>query len=604
MASDSIQVQREASALPWVHDVCFLELPESFYTVADDVVALLDVINRWLESLGDGRRGIPKELLFWLRHAEGGMTTQRIQDLFLLIRSYCHLLESRAISKVVIIRRFDSAWEDAVLTATARSRGIDVETLGPRLSTILQGTRGRLRPFVTEPYYLASALWTKLSQGMRGPAGGERSPVAVVLQLCSSAPKHVVQLVPLMKALAGKGCEVVALCWGAHRGATELRKHGLDADELERWVPVTAMAGSLMRAWRTRRVAAARWKEIAVDPRMQYRAVPTADLLWPSVSHFFMAEAPRRYRLMVASRRYFERRSPVAMKFWTLVFPEATVPFRSLERKRPLVFHWAGPLNSADNPYQHHAIEPDLVMADSPKQAAVLAEMGFRRDRITVVGQAFEGTVKDFGARYSQAESRSHLKIPPTYSVCLFYDPGYLLRGYLAASEQAPLTECLLKVAREHPSVALMIKPHPGHHPGMLESQLRVWSLPNVFMFDRLMLPYHCLNASDLVITKLSAIGVEAMYLERPVVSPILDGERRFRFYEDAAEYVSSTQELESLTGRLLGSDSERAAWTAVRRSAAARYAAERRGRSDESAFELGAEAVANLIARGKRMND
>ena len=45
---------------------------EVFRNVADDVIGFLKIINRWLESFADAQSGIPKELLYWVQHYEGG----------------------------------------------------------------------------------------------------------------------------------------------------------------------------------------------------------------------------------------------------------------------------------------------------------------------------------------------------------------------------------------------------------------------------------------------------------------------------------------------------------------------------------------------------
>ena len=92
VASDDLRVHLEMEKYPWVAEVCYLEQMESFYAVAFDVIKYLELINQWLESLGNDPKGIPQELLYWIRHCEGGKTTQRIQDLLLLIRSYQYLI--------------------------------------------------------------------------------------------------------------------------------------------------------------------------------------------------------------------------------------------------------------------------------------------------------------------------------------------------------------------------------------------------------------------------------------------------------------------------------------------------------------------------------
>ena len=130
VASDDLRVHLEVAKYPWVAAVCYLEQMESFYAVAADVINYLELINQWLESLGNDPRGIPQDLLYWIRHCEGGKTTQRIQDLLLLIRSYCYLLERYDISSIVILRHPQAEWEDEVLIKLAQSKGIGVHIIG------------------------------------------------------------------------------------------------------------------------------------------------------------------------------------------------------------------------------------------------------------------------------------------------------------------------------------------------------------------------------------------------------------------------------------------------------------------------------------------
>jgi CDP-glycerol glycerophosphotransferase (TagB/SpsB family) len=50
--------------------------------------------------------------------------------------------------------------------------------------------------------------------------------------------------------------------------------------------------------------------------------------------------------------------------------------------------------------------------------------------------------------------------------------------------------------------------------------------------------PHHCINAADLTITKLSNVGIEAMMLERPVASIVLDESTYSKeLYGDGAEH-------------------------------------------------------------------
>ena len=81
------------------------------------------------------------------------------------------------------------------------------------------------------------------------------------------------------------------------------------------------------------------------------------------------------------------------------------------------------------------------------------------------------------------------------------------------------------------------------------------------YLIDKNMLPYHALNAADLLITKFSTIALEAMLFKRPVVSILLDGEERFRIYGDAVERANSLEALNEILTMMVSDASRRAAW-------------------------------------------
>ena len=130
VASDDVRVHLEIGKYPWVAEVCYLEQMESFYAVASEVIKYLELINQWLASLGNDSRGIPRELLFWIRHCEGGNTTQRIQDLLLLMRSYQHLIDTYKVNSIIILSHPQAGWEDDILIKLSESKGLNVEVIG------------------------------------------------------------------------------------------------------------------------------------------------------------------------------------------------------------------------------------------------------------------------------------------------------------------------------------------------------------------------------------------------------------------------------------------------------------------------------------------
>ena len=168
VASDDLRVHLEKEKYPWVEAVCYLEQMESLYAVAADVIKYLELINQWLESLGNDPKGIPKELLFWIRACEGGKTTQRIQDLLLLIRSYRYLLDTYNISSIIILSHPQTEWEDDVLIKVGQSKGIEVRIIGRfRLSILKAKLLSWMKLLAREPYYISYILLAKLRGHLR-----------------------------------------------------------------------------------------------------------------------------------------------------------------------------------------------------------------------------------------------------------------------------------------------------------------------------------------------------------------------------------------------------------------------------------------------------
>jgi hypothetical protein len=370
-----------------------------------------------------------------------------------------------------------------------------------------------------------------------------------------------------MKALKHKGYNPVALCWHSKErytketGANQVRREGLWSEELEKWCSFSDMRRSISGVFWTWKKAKMKKRKFLSHQALNYQSVPLGALLWPSVRFFIMAELPQSYSLHRAFKKYFQPHAPLAIKLWgggTLI--EGNLVLKNLTKgKRPLFMYWFWLV--FDYPYESKYEHIDLFLTAGKSHENYLHKLGVTPEKMVSVGISRYDNLLDFKKKYRLEQSRSYLNILSTYSIYILYDSNCILRGYLATSEQIQLTSCLLDFAKRHPSVALIIKPHPGHHRGHLEFQISSYSLQNVYLTNKNMLPYHAINAADFVITKFSTIGIEAMLFERPVISVMLDGEMRWKSYGNAAEYITSVQELNKLLTRISEDTEFRGEW-------------------------------------------
>ena len=569
LASDDPRVHEEAERYSWIDEISWIEQMESFYNVADDVIRLTETVNEWLKTLADDKRGFSEELLFFTRHVEGGMTTQRIQDLLLLIRSYHFLLDTYKITSVIVISQPGMGWEDDVLMETARNRNVDIKIVGRySIDVLIKKAESFLKIYGRAAYYAVNVLRINLRKRFRSKKT-ETIDKQIVFQLCSSAYKHVENIVPLMKALKHKGYNPVALCWHSNErytkkpGAEQVRREGLQAEELEKWCSFSDIWKSISGIFWTWKKAKGKKREFLSHPALNYRSVPLGSLLWPSVRFFVIVELAQSYRFKQALKKYFKCHSVLAINLWgATLLREGYLAWKSLDSKNmPLIFFYAVGAY-IDWPYT----EPDspvglmFVAGENHRKIASRSNI-FPSANIKICGQARYENLDEFKRKYSSKQSRIRLKIPLSFSMHIFIDTGFIVRGFLSTQEQVTIISFLLRFAREQPSVALIIKPHPGHKVGMLESLTGKHAFKNVFLVDKNMLPYHALNAANMLITKYSTLGIEAMLFNCPVICCVLDGEQRFNIYEGRADYIDRIKNLEDLLLKLVTNYDFRKKW-------------------------------------------
>lgn len=597
VASNDIRIKDYVKKYKWVKEVCWLEKSESIHYVAENVKRTVRSINSWLKTLADKDDEIVK-LLFWVPYVEGGYTVQRIQDVLLLINSYQFLFDKYRCKEIVILSD-NNYWEDDVLIKTAISNNLEVKTFNRFcLNRVLSKIFNIINVIGREPFYIANTLLVRV-RNIFSREKKNRYNNEINIQLCSQSAKHLAHTVAIMKSLKTKGYTPVALCWTTYNAAKNIKKELLNVEELENYVPFKAIFTSLLKIlWLYYRVYCK--KKYFVELKdMRYKSVSLCSLLWPAIIFFILAEVGQRYRLMIAAEKYYKTHHPVAVRFWTTIFPEAIIAYSGLtlkNRKETIVFHQPGYPYDWDDPYDHRTIPVDLELAMSEKHRKILENDNFVSKCISIVGHEKFDTIDEFLALYSRKESRAYLKIPDNYDYYILYDPCYISRGYFSVKEQVQMTDCLLRVSKNHPNVALIIKPHPGHQVGILEHQVSSFSLTNVFLIDKRMLPHHCLNSADVIITKFSVIGTEGMYFGRAIIAPILDKEMKFRAYDEAAHYVYDIEELEKLLLSLINDIEFRSKWSNLMMSKIEAFLAENFLITEKLPAELAADSIHNFI--------
>jgi hypothetical protein len=604
VVSDDIEVQEVCSKLPFIKAVSWIEQAESLFMVSDDVILVTKAINEWLSLKIDVAGGIPKQLVFWLQQVEGGMAAQRIQDAMLLIRSYDCLIHTYNPSCVILISNPDTLWEDSVLLQTCANRDLIVEVIGKyKASVLLARIRNFLRnTLVREPLYIFDILREKI-RGIR--VGVTKENREVVFQLCSSGKNHIQNILPIMAELQKRNYDPVALCWMASGGADEVKKANISAVQLENYVPIKGLWQGGLRAYRTWVAINPHRVSFLEHPALVYKGVSIGPLLWPSIKYHVFVDLPQRYRLNLALREYLSGHSPLAIKLWGGgELAESRILLQHIQassKPEPLLMFWFW--GFFEDPYVLPPHYINLYLAAGRHQEDYLSNRGISKSKIASVGMSQYDWLARFSAEHSAEQSRYILGIPEGFVFYVLYDMNLPYRGYLSPSEQTQLREFLLKFSRNHKEVALIIKPHPGYDSKIMKQLIQSCSSSNVFFVERNALTGHSLNSADLLITKNSTIGLEAMLMECPVVSVMLDEEKEFQTFGEAAEYIATIHDLSLLLGKLTCDPVFRKQWADNRIKKGRHYATEYVGQRKVPSASLAAAAIDSCI-RGVRATE
>jgi hypothetical protein len=567
VASDDPRVQKVTLECEGVEQVSFIEKMESYYCVADDVIAIIRAINQWLERLGHEDE-IPNDLLYWVMHCEGGDTGQRVLDMLLLIRSYQELIDRFQPKEIILVQSANTTWEDELLLTFAGNIGIKIRVSGRlRLS---DWCRKRFwlkwRPLAAGVYWSAKVIQVKLANLLYSQPTIDANK-SVMVQLVGSEKKHLNHAQSLLKAINDSGLQGIALGWRLGLSATHLRQEGIAVVDMETWISLCDLAGGWIRTLKSWRRAKSNFHNFLPEGQGFKGTSLLRGILIKSMRSFYSSELLGRYFLSAATKKFFQHHQPKALRPHSLLLPDGVIPYRAIKRidKSIMIFIQGGWMYDLPEPISDAEIpipRDEVVYCSCGKlHRDILLNKGYLEKNLFITGMNWLEPITKFGKKYSKIDSRKFLGLNLTAELYILFDPNSFLRGFLTRQEQYLVLLSILELAKCNPRLQISVKPHPSHQKGLLEEIIIQYSLPNVQLIDQSLLPYHALNAADVLVLKWSTLAVEGMLLGVPALGIILDGEDNFKCYDPAVEYHNSLSSLDSKLRALLDDSEYRQNW-------------------------------------------
>jgi hypothetical protein len=555
VASDDIRVRQIANDHRSVDEVSPIELMESEYAVSDAVNGIIEQVNDWLERVEASTMTVQ----FW--HPQFGYG-RRIQEAILLIRSYEALLDSYDPETVVVRHQRISYWETLVLSQTVERSSSALLKLDSPMVTGFRFWRNYLGngantplppiPGISQLSFLVTVVgWAKRLGSYQHRQmelnSTDTEGRAVGVQLLSDSPKHLEPWLALIGAIDERASlDGVGICWTNESGAASVSEQGHGVVELEAWYPLQAFLRDtlcVIRSW----MRAKRHRDELDD--IEYRGVELAPIIWAKIYEYFHDSGYERVLFRRASRRHFDSQDYEYFKVsgggnYTAL---GALCQRILGNMSPHTtrFHYRGMPRYTNDPCFIDV--NDLYFPVGIRERDRLIRQGVDEDKTHVVGMARYDEIKRFDSTTSNIDSFDRLELDDSWEKYVFFAPGWIIRGKLSARELELVTRCLFEFASTHPGVAVIVKPHPNDTSDLIHSLGRLYEVENVFILPKRASTYDCINVANVVVTKISSVGFEAIALKTPLIAIILDegGTGWADQYGDAAKTFTGLDEME-----------------------------------------------------------
>jgi hypothetical protein len=581
VACDSHTVRQRARDSTDVDAIEYIEKPENTFEYAEPVIEVIDTLNEWFGSLHDGEESAVGDALQWVYHPEGGVTAQKVLDVVFLVDSYLELFEHHQPDEVVYHDTSDYAWENEILSEAADSVGVPTTVVCSPKTTLLEriglptSRRRHWWTYLSESTLPAVATlrqaklhWRILSTGDEGSTPAETSTDGrrrVSLFHRGDSEKHVDWTEALGEPfLASSQFETVITCWRDREPGAELSDAGFEVLNLEDEVDPAEWIRAVRELWLVL-YRAVRHRDRLDGDDFSYRGVSLRPVIWPWIEYFLLSVLFNRVGYVLGAERHFESFDPDVVRLPGLgLYTGSGVALEStLERETDA-------LSINSKPFPKHPIRPcrgervpvnDIVLAAGELERERMTREGTPDSRIETVGAPHGRRIKAFDSDKTTAESEAALGIEDDNTLRIAYMPQHPIRGQITLLEHYEVARGIFEYVAGRGDVSLLVKPHPSDETSVIPSLYDETHADGIVVVGKDQLPYDCINVADILVTKWSTTGFEAMLMGVPVVTVSTADDKPRQMFGQGAVHCDSVDELSALLSELLSDSRRREEW-------------------------------------------
>ena len=561
VASDNYKVHIECNKFSIFDEVTFIQKPLAYTKVANNVSTIIDKVNLYLEQFTE-IGPFSKKDLFWTHHVEGGFTTQRMQDTLLAIECAEIIFEKFSPDEILI---FDDNWS---LTFSALKRyaikyGCKVTEYKKKFFVNKVIVKNFVRPF----YFLVRSFFCKITS--KKPKLPSKKNV-VLFQICGSSQKHIQNALFPQKNFLENGYIPLNIIWGNTIEVKKINNSGHLAISIEWYLKYIDIFKSILKYFKTFFKIKFLKDIFHKENIFSYKGIDITDIVYESVEHYIFTNGPENFRYRIAAERFVEDYSAqiVAIKYCAAKFLSQGTILSNIFKDEYLKFDYevglVGPnAYVKQNSKKHFDFFHENFIKFAPNELGrkyFIEYENIDEDNAVIFGGGRSNSHFDFAKNILKSESKKQIGIEKEYDIHILFEFSGLLPGYISNEEILITLDTVVNHVKNHPNIALIIKPHPSADISPLSS-IDLKGNKNIYILNKKILPNHALNISEIIISKFSYMGIEAMIYGAQVLSVHLDREKMFKIYGDSAEYVYSKNELQNFLDEKLHSKNSFTEW-------------------------------------------
>jgi hypothetical protein len=166
-------------------------------------------------------------------------------------------------------------------------------------------------------------------------------------------------------------------------------------------------------------------------------------------------------------------------------------------------------------------------------------------DNQVVLLENFKFDVAVDKTNYSKSDLLNHINVKDKYKLYILVDIQVHIPGLINLQELLDFMLGVRIMSNKYKKYLFLIKPHPAFkNINLLNNQLK--NISNIKIFNRNYSIHKLLYLADVVVTKFSTIGVEAILLNKLVIS-VINNESKWKNYENGAIYVDKFEDISDI---------------------------------------------------------